>query len=131
MKHPISIKWIYAPREEKEGTRILIDRLLPYGRDLNELGVDLWWRDAAPSSAIKRQYTRGDLGWKEFARLYRNELLTQPQKLKELQELALAGQVTLVALEREPEESPAALFKQTLELWQDKEESQTAMLEGR
>lgn len=131
MKDSISIKWIYASRDDNEGTRILVDRLLPYGRDLDELGVDLWWRDAAPSSAIKRQYTQGELNWKEFARLYRNELLTQPQKLKELQEQAQAGQVTLLTLEREPEQSHAVVLKEALALWQNQEELQATVIESR
>ena len=133
MKNPISIKWIYAPRDPEEGTRILVDRLWPHGRDRDELGVDHWWRDAAPSSALKRQYTQDEINWKEFARLYRNELYTRPQHLRDLKRLAEQGPVTLLTLEREAEQSPACLLLDTLNYWQDQADedpSEAAMVEG-
>ncbi|WP_114416614.1 DUF488 domain-containing protein [Marinospirillum perlucidum] len=119
MKYPVFIKWIYAPSEPEDGTRILVDRLWPHDRDRNELDVDHWWRDAAPSSALKRRLNREDIDWKEFARLYRNELYTRPEELRALRAQAQKGKVTLLALEREPEQSHAWLLKETLEIWKD------------
>lgn len=136
MKYPIFIKWIYAPREEAEGTRILVERLWPYGRDRDELGVDHWWRDTAPSSALKRQLSQGEIDWKEFARLYRNELYTHPERLRSLKALAEKGKVTLLTLDREPELSHANLLKESLEVWHDQEvevktDSKPTMMQSR
>ncbi|SFB78860.1 Uncharacterized conserved protein YeaO, DUF488 family [Marinospirillum celere] len=134
MKYPIFVKWIYAPREEDDGIRILVDRLWPYGRDRDELGVDHWWRDTAPSSALKRQYSQGEINWKDFARLYRNELYTHPERLRSLKSLAEKGKVTLLALEREPEQSHVSLLRESLELWHDQEiseESKSTVIQGR
>jgi len=133
MKYPVFIKWIYAPREEEDGTRILVDRLWPHGRDRNELGVDHWWRDSAPSTALKRQFSQGEISWKEFARHYRNELYTSPEKLRTLKIQAQQGKVTLLALEREPENSHLPLLIESLELWQDQdldENSESAVVQG-
>lgn len=134
MKYPIFMKWIYAPYDQADGTRILVERLWPHGRDRNELGVDHWWRDAAPSTALKRQLAQGEVNWKEFARQYRNELYTHPDKLRSLRAKAQEGKITLLSLEREPESSHLPLLKESLELWQDQatdEDSQASMIEGR
>jgi len=133
MKYPIFIKWIYAPYDSEDGTRILVDRLWPHGRDRNELGVDHWWRDSAPSTALKRQLAQGEITWKEFARQYRNELYTNPEKLRSLKTKAQQGRVTLLALEREPENSHLPLLLESLTLWQDQtpgEDSETSVVQG-
>lgn len=45
----VRIKRIYAPVENEDGCRILVDRLWPRGISKTEARWDLWFREAAPS----------------------------------------------------------------------------------
>ncbi|HKM15271.1 MAG TPA: DUF488 family protein [Marinospirillum sp.] len=115
MKHKIAIKWVYAAKDEQDGARVLVDRILPHGRDLHDLGVDTWYQQAAPSTGLKRQLTKGLLDWKNFTHSYREELHQQPKKLLALLELTEKGNLTLLTAEREPEQTWLPLLKDLLE----------------
>lgn len=117
MKHKLTIKWIYAPPEEQDGTRILVDNLWPHGWDQDELGVHHWCRQAAPSSGLKRQLNKGELDWKNFARSYRDELRQRPEKIQLLLETLEQNNLTLLTAERDPEQSWVQLLKEQMELW--------------
>lgn len=115
MKHKIFIKWIYAIKDEQEGIRILVDRILPHGRDLHDLGVHTWYQQASPSTALKRQLTKGLIDWKNFANSYREELHQQPKKLLVLMEMLEKDNITLLTADREPEQTWLPLLKDLLE----------------
>lgn len=115
MKHKIAIKWIYAAKEVQDGTRVLVDSVLPHGRDLHDLDLDIWAQQAAPSTSLKRQLTQGELDWKQFAHNYREELHQQPKKLAKLLEKATQGNLTLLTVEREPEQTWLSILKDILE----------------
>ncbi len=115
MKYPIQVKWLYAPKEDQDGQRILVDRLWPRGRDRDELAVDDWQHDPAPSSALRRRASTESLNEKSFARLYRDELALHPERLNSLRAQAQRGPITLLTAEREPEKSPAWVLKTLLE----------------
>lgn len=117
MTDKLAIKWLYAPREATDGTRILVDRLLPHGREQNELGVDIWYQQVAPSSSLKRQWTKGELDWKHFARRYRDELHRQPDKTEAILQALQQGPVTLLTADREPEQTSLSILKELLEQW--------------
>ena len=115
MTHKIAIKWIYAAKNEQDGTRALVDSVLPHGRDLHDLDIDIWCQQAAPTSSLKRQLTKGELDWKRFSHSYREALHQQPQKLNALIETATQGNLTLLTAEREPEQTWLPLLKDMLE----------------
>ncbi len=115
MKHKIAIKWIYAAKDIQDGTRALVDSVWPHGRDLHDLDLDIWTQQAAPSTSLKRQLTQGELDWKQFAHNYREELHQQPKKLATLIEKATQGNLTLLTVEREPEQTWLAILKDILE----------------
>ncbi len=100
MKHKIAIKWVYAPKKEQEGIRILVDRILPHDRKLHDLGVDLWYQQAAPSSGLKRQLLKGDLDWNNFSRSYRDEIHKEPEKLVKLLDMAEKNNLILQKIQR-------------------------------
>ncbi|MBE0507573.1 MAG: DUF488 family protein [Marinospirillum sp.] len=117
MKHKLTIKWIYAPPEEQDGIRILVDNLWPHGWDQDELGVHHWCQQSAPSSGLKRQLTKGELDWKNFARCYRSELHQRPEKVQLLLKSIEQNNLTLLTAERDLEQSWVQLLKEQLELW--------------
>lgn len=116
MKYKIAIKRIYAAKDEQDGTRILVDRILPHGRDLHDLEVDSWYSKASPSSSLKRQLQNGEVNWQEFSYLYRDEIHQHQEKLASLLEVVQQGNLTLLTAEREPEQTWLPLLKDMLEL---------------
>ncbi|MFW6081854.1 MAG: DUF488 domain-containing protein, partial [Desulfosalsimonas sp.] len=52
----IDIKRVYAPAQEEDGFLILVDRVWPRGVSKKQLGADLWLKDAAPSTALRKWF---------------------------------------------------------------------------
>ncbi|ATE62174.1 DUF488 domain-containing protein [Thauera sinica] len=70
----LSIKRVYAPPEEGDGFRVLIDRLWPRGLAKEKAGVDLWLRDIAPSTALRQWFGHDPARWETFRERYLEEL---------------------------------------------------------
>ena len=56
MNSMIQIKRVYEQRGEEDGYRILIDRLWPRGVSKEKAGVDLWLKEIAPSTELRKWY---------------------------------------------------------------------------
>ena len=70
-------KRIYAPRSAADGYRVLVDRLWPRGMTKEAAGIDLWLREIAPSTELRRWYGHDVARWPEFRERYRDELSAQ------------------------------------------------------
>jgi uncharacterized protein YeaO (DUF488 family) len=76
--------------------RVLVDRLWPRGLTRDQLAVDLWLKDVAPSHALRRWYGHDPGRWASFTAKYRAELARCPDLLRLLDELRRRGRVTLL-----------------------------------
>jgi uncharacterized protein YeaO (DUF488 family) len=76
-------------------------------RGVRKERVDLWLKDAAPSSQLLDRLQHGEMSWVDFESHYRREMLDdRPHVLLQLQQLEAAhGTLTLLCHERIP---PAA-----------------------
>ncbi len=83
----IQIKRIYEPPTAADGTRILVDRLWPRGVARDEVRIDAWTKDVAPSDALRRWYSHDPAKWPEFRARYIAELKHNPAVV-ELQDIA-------------------------------------------
>jgi uncharacterized protein YeaO (DUF488 family) len=92
----VRIKRIYAPVAEGDGYRILVDRLWPRGVSKVAARVDLWMRDIAPSTTLRRWFNHDPAKWEEFCERYRAELREQQSLLDAVRQQAKEGPVTLV-----------------------------------
>jgi uncharacterized protein YeaO (DUF488 family) len=92
----VRIKRIYAPVAEGDGYRILVDRLWPRGVSKVAARVDLWMRDIAPSTTLRRWFNHDPAKWEEFCERYRAELREQQSLLDTVRQQAKEGPVTLV-----------------------------------
>ena len=70
----IHIKRIYEPPEKKDGYRILIDRLWPRGIAKQEAKIDVWLKEIAPSTELRKWFNHDAAKWKEFKEKYKKEL---------------------------------------------------------
>jgi uncharacterized protein YeaO (DUF488 family) len=89
-------KRIYDPREEADGTRVLVMRLWPRG--IRKSAVDLWLKDLGAEVVNLRAFKAGRIGWPEMRRRYLAGLEREPaaSALKRLRAMARRGRVTVL-----------------------------------
>ena len=94
---------VYDPPGIDEGWRVLVDRLWPRGLRKEDLHLNEWCKDVAPSTELRRWYRHQPDRFEEFARRYEREL-DDPERsdaLSRLSELAGHQQVTLLTATKE------------------------------
>ncbi|MEO6032114.1 MAG: DUF488 family protein [Burkholderiaceae bacterium] len=92
----VKLKRAYEPPGPQDGTRVLIDRLWPRGVSKADAALDLWLKDIAPSTALRKWFGHDPALWEEFQVRYTEEVRDHPQALEQLRDLARQGPLTLV-----------------------------------
>jgi uncharacterized protein YeaO (DUF488 family) len=94
----LRIKRAYAPADEGDGYRVLVDRLWPRGVSKEKAHLDAWMKDIAPSTELRRWFGHDPARWEEFERRYRAELAEpeRSQLIASLAEWAAHGPLTLI-----------------------------------
>lgn len=111
----IKVKRIYKKPDEHDGFRILVDRLWPRGISKDEARVDLWFKEVAPSSELRKWFAHDPQKWEEFKRKYREELKKKKQLLKKIKELEKEkGIITLLFSARDEEHNNAVALREIL-----------------
>ncbi len=111
----IRLKRVYEPPEPADGRRFLVERLWPRGFKRDELKLDGWVKEAAPSDGLRRWFGHDPARWEEFKARYFAELDSRPEGLKPLLEAARAGEITLLFSARDLEHNNAVALKEYLE----------------
>lgn len=62
----IALKRIYDKPEEKDGYRVLIDRLWPRGLSKEKAKINLWLKEVAPSSELRKWFSHDIKKWDYF-----------------------------------------------------------------
>jgi uncharacterized protein YeaO (DUF488 family) len=114
-RRPLRLKRVYEQPSIADGTRVLVDRLWPRGLSKLDVSADLWLRDVAPSSELRRWYGHDPRRWRQFSRKYRGELARQPEVLELLDDLRRRTAVTLIFGARDEGRSHAAVLRDVLE----------------
>jgi uncharacterized protein YeaO (DUF488 family) len=112
---PIDLKRAYDPPAKGDGRRILVDRVWPRGVARDELRIEAWLKDLAPSAELRKWFGHDPAKWDEFKQRYARELEQRAHTLEELLEQARAGQVTLVFGAKDVEHNNAVALKEHLE----------------
>jgi uncharacterized protein YeaO (DUF488 family) len=89
----VRIKRIYEPAEAGDGLRVLVDRLWPRG--VSKAAIDLWLKEVAPSTGLRRWFDHRPDRWAEFQRRYQIELAQNPA-IARLRDLAGRSDLTLL-----------------------------------
>jgi uncharacterized protein YeaO (DUF488 family) len=92
----LRIKRVYEPPAPTDGTRILVDRLWPRGLTKERARVDLWLKEIAPSTEIRRRFGHDPARWAEFQARYRAELAANADPVARLRAEMACGPVTLI-----------------------------------
>ena len=113
----VTLRRAYEPAETGEGKRVLVDRVWPRGVSKTALQPDLWLREIAPSTELRKWFDHRPDRWEEFRRRYREELRSGPGRkaLDQLVELARQGPVVLLFGARDPEFNQATALREIVE----------------
>lgn len=80
----ILLKRVYEPMTVSDGFRVLVDRIWPRGLSKERANVDLWMRDIAPSTQLRKWFDHDPEKWPEFRERYLKELDSHSELLEML-----------------------------------------------
>ena len=111
-----TIKRAYAEPSEDDGYRVLVDRIWPRGLSREEIDIDEWLQEAAPSNRLRRSFHADEISWQEFRNAYLAELKEHREKLRQLARIAQDKKVTLVYASADARHNNAVVLRQYLEM---------------
>lgn len=110
----LAIKRGYEAPAETDGRRILVDRIWPRGLSKAKATVDLWLKDVAPSTELRRWFGHDPAKWAEFARRYRLELDSNFKAVTALADAIGTGPATLLYGARDESHNQAIVLRDFL-----------------
>lgn len=96
----IQTKRVYEPAVPEDGFRVLVDRLWPRGLNKDQVNADLWMKEVAPSTELRKWFNHDPAKADEFKRRYARELDAQPGSVERLLAEAKKGRLTLLFASR-------------------------------
>jgi len=116
MQAQVVIKRAYEEPSRSDGYRVLVDRVWPRGRTRDELALDAWMPNLAPSAALREWFGHDPGRWEEFRKRYERELARpeQEQQLRALLAAAKDRRVTLVYGAKDEERNQAVVLRDIL-----------------
>ncbi len=111
----IQAKRVYEAPSRTDGLRVLVDRLWPRGLTKERAAVDVWLKDVAPSTELRKWFGHDPSKWQEFQARYRKELRKKKDALAVLRRNIKERTVTLVYGARDEDHNAALVLKQVLE----------------
>ena len=111
----ISLKRAYDAPSESDGCRILVERLWPRGVSKTSAMIDLWPKELAPSTELRRWFDHDPRRWRDFKLKYFRELKAQTAQLDSILDRVRAGPVTFVFAAREVRFNNAVALKEYVE----------------
>lgn len=112
----VRVKRVREAAAANDGTRILVDRVWPRGVAKDEVEIDEWLKDVAPSTELRKWYAHDAEKFDEFAKRYRAELDTEKgeQALQELRGAIRGKRVTLLTDSKAVDRSQAVVLAELL-----------------
>ncbi|MDD1751845.1 MAG: DUF488 family protein [Methanotrichaceae archaeon] len=97
------------------GLRILVDRLWPRGLRKDEVKVDLWLKEIAPSNELRKWFGHDPSKWNEFRKKFFQELDQKKELVDQVVVKAREGDVILLYGAKEKEHNNAVALKEYIE----------------
>lgn len=117
MKPPaITLQRVYEGTGPQGNYRALVDRVWPRGLRRDELGLDEWARDLAPTTELRKWFNHVEERWDEFRRKYLAELAAPEQQARLEALLQAAGKrpLTLLYGAHDAEHNQAVVLRDAL-----------------
>lgn len=111
----IQVKRIYDSVTEDDGYRVLIDRLWPRGFSKEDAKVDLWMKEIAPSTELRKWFHHDPDKWMEFQQRYKDELVNKKALIDQILKLEKEKKViTLLFSAKDREKNQAMVLIEVL-----------------
>lgn len=107
----IKIKRVYEKPDKADGFRILVDRLWPRGLTKEKAGLDLWLKDIAPTTELRKWFGHDPAKWEGFIKKYLKELKENEGPVSILKDYLKKGTVTLVHAAKDEAHNEALVIK--------------------
>jgi uncharacterized protein YeaO (DUF488 family) len=111
----IQVKRAYDPPNSDDGTRFLVDRLWPRGVKKEDLLLEGWLKEVAPSDELRRWFGHDPLKWQDFQERYWAELEDKPEAWQPILDALDQGEVTLIYSARDTKHNNALALKTYIE----------------
>ncbi len=108
------VKRIYEAADPKDGFRVLVDRVWPRGLTKEAARIDLWLRDVAPSTPLRKWFGHDPALWDEFRKRYFAELDQNLDLVEEILNIAGKKSVTLLFGAKDEQHNNAVALKDYL-----------------
>lgn len=116
---PVQIKRIYEDAEDKDGVRVLVDRVWPRGMSKEDAKLDHWTKEVGPSNDLRKWFGHDPDKFKEFKKKYKEELASgdQQKQLEELKEITKEHNknVTLLYSAKDEKNNQAIVLKEIVD----------------
>lgn len=114
MTPAIQLKRAYDKPGRADGLRVLVDRLWPRGIRKEDLHLDIWAKELAPSTELRKWFAHDPVKWSEFRKRYRSEL-TKSHAAKSIGEILNAAKpsktITLLYGAKDSEHNEAIVLR--------------------
>ena len=110
----VQIKRIYDAPDQSDGVRVLVDRLWPRGVTKKAASLDLWMKELAPSTELRKWFSHDPARWEGFRQRYRRELRKRGTQLAALKAQAAKRRVTLLYGARDTVHNEAVVLQEAL-----------------
>ena len=110
----IKIKRVYEKPSKEDGMRILVDRLWARGLTKEKAAIDLWLKEIAPSTELRKWFAHDPKKWTEFRKKYLQELKDKEEQISIIKEHLKKEAVTLVYGAKDEEHNEAHVLEELL-----------------
>ncbi len=108
----VHVHRVYDGDPPTAGSVYLVERLWPRGLRRDQVVMDGWLKEAAPSTELRRWFAHDPTKWHEFCRRYAAELDANPHAWAPLRDSA--GVLTLLYSARDREHNSAVALRSYL-----------------
>ncbi len=110
----IGVRRVYESPVPGDGRRLLVDRLWPRGLSKDAAALDGWYKEVAPSDALRRWYGHDPHRFPEFRRRYRAELRAAKDSVEALLQEVRRADVVLLYAAHDAEHNNAVVLREYL-----------------
>ncbi|WP_026865860.1 MULTISPECIES: DUF488 domain-containing protein [Jeotgalicoccus] len=111
----LKLKRVYDDISTQDGKRILVDRVWPRGIKKEDLELDEWYKELAPSTELRKWFNHDVDKWKEFKEKYEEELKDKGDLIAEIRNDSDGHNVTLLYAAKDEHYNQAVVLKEIID----------------
>jgi uncharacterized protein YeaO (DUF488 family) len=111
----VQTKRVYDTVTPQDGVRILVDRIWPRGVSKDDAHIDIWAKEYAPSTELRKWFGHDLRKWDEFKKRYFKELSGNKDALQTVIKNAQSKKLTLVYAAKQTQYNNARALKEYIE----------------